>query len=398
MSIANLYKAGVKDQDLVVDNLTVNSEIQSDIISVADLELTGTFTIPNPLNLNDNVNLQKNVNIGTLAGGYSLGINDQDINLNDNCTLNIQDNSATALRILEGANKYFVCDTTNASEKVSIEKDLYLNSANLNVSNQATALKLIDNNASAFSIQEDVNNYIVCNTTNSAERVSIEKDLYLNSSNLNVSNQATNIKLLDNDPSSLAIQQGANNYIICDTTNSFEKVIVAKDLHMQSPNIDFTNQSSVLNIGLNDATALSVNEDVTPYMVFNSVTDAEKISVYKNLSSVFPAKISPVAGEVSQLTNINTGVSSDTQCTLITTQSASTAGLGNDAFTFTNSYILATSKVIVSLNDYSGTYTTNGLPVVSANALADGSCNIVISNCHATNALSGTFKIAVSVF
>lgn len=100
---------------------------------------------------------------------------------------------------------------------------------------------------------------------------------------------------------------------------------------------------------------------------------------------------------VAQATNITTGVTANGSAGIITTQAASTAADGEDTFTLTNSAIKAESIVFAHIVAYSGTFDTNGVPTVAVNTIADGSCDIVIMNGAAANALSGTFEIAFVV-
>jgi hypothetical protein len=60
------------------------------------------------------------------------------------------------------------------------------------------------------------------------------------------------------------------------------------------------------------------------------------------------------AGTVSQATDINTGVTLNKESGVITTQAATTAAHGCDAFVVTNSKVLSTSAVFVSMGSYSG--------------------------------------------
>ena len=102
-------------------------------------------------------------------------------------------------------------------------------------------------------------------------------------------------------------------------------------------------------------------------------------------------------GAVTQGTSITTAVSLNKAAGVITTQAASAAAGAVQAFTFSNQYINADSVVIVSVVDYAGTITTNGLPFVTVDSIAAGSCVIRVCNAHGTNALSGALQIAFLV-
>jgi len=51
----------------------------------------------------------------------------------------------------------------------------------------------------------------------------------------------------------------------------------------------------------------------------------------------------------------------------------------------------------VSIQNYSGTYFTNGTPYITVGTVAAGSCSINVLNLHTANALNGVLKIAVAV-
>ena len=97
---------------------------------------------------------------------------------------------------------------------------------------------------------------------------------------------------------------------------------------------------------------------------------------------------------VTQLTSITTGVTINSTSGVITTVSASTAANASDTFTVTNNNVTTSSVILVALQDYSGTFSTNGIPLINADNVSAGSFDVVISNAHGTNALSGTLGIS----
>ncbi len=103
-------------------------------------------------------------------------------------------------------------------------------------------------------------------------------------------------------------------------------------------------------------------------------------------------------GTVTQITTINTAVTIAAPSGIITTVSAPTAAQDNDLFAVINSVVTATSVVHVSIVNYAGSYSTNGLPVVNVSGIGAGFFTMVIMNAHDTNALSGVLKIAFTVF
>lgn len=99
-------------------------------------------------------------------------------------------------------------------------------------------------------------------------------------------------------------------------------------------------------------------------------------------------------GTVTQITNATTAVTLDQYIGKITTvaSTAGASGASPDVFTLNNSKITAASAILVSIQSHAGT----GNPVVSVNAVAAGSCQIVVSSCSAA-ALNGIHVIAFRV-
>jgi len=102
-------------------------------------------------------------------------------------------------------------------------------------------------------------------------------------------------------------------------------------------------------------------------------------------------------GAVTQATSTATGVTMNAASGVITTFT-STAAAGNTvSFVLTDSAIAAGSAVHVTIDNYSGTLVTNGVPYVTVSGIAGGSCTLNVSNIHAANALAGVLKIGVTV-
>ena len=99
-------------------------------------------------------------------------------------------------------------------------------------------------------------------------------------------------------------------------------------------------------------------------------------------------------GTVTQLSNLTTDVDIDNPTGIITTVSASTSAQSTESFTVTNSSVSSTSVITVNICNYSGTYGTNGLPSVNINNITDGSFDLIITNNHDTNSLSGILNIS----
>jgi len=80
-----------------------------------------------------------------------------------------------------------------------------------------------------------------------------------------------------------------------------------------------------------------------------------------------------------------------------TSAALTTAAVSSEIFTITNSKVKVGQSVIAWIESYSGTISTNGIPVMYGNTRADKSITITIANVHASNALSGTVTIGFIV-
>lgn len=105
----------------------------------------------------------------------------------------------------------------------------------------------------------------------------------------------------------------------------------------------------------------------------------------------------PTGRTVTQITSITTGVTINANAGVVTTVSATTAAVSKSTFTVTNSAVEAGSVVTASIEDYAGTYATNGIPVVNINNVVAGAFDVNLVNVHASNALAGVVKIAFNV-
>lgn len=98
---------------------------------------------------------------------------------------------------------------------------------------------------------------------------------------------------------------------------------------------------------------------------------------------------------VTQATNITTAVTANAIAGTITTQDASAAAGASQTFTVNNTQVKPGCIVLAQIQDYAGTMTTNGLPMVTVDAIVDNtSFNVTISNAHGSNALDGALQIS----
>ena len=117
----------------------------------------------------------------------------------------------------------------------------------------------------------------------------------------------------------------------------------------------------------------------------------------ERLFDAFSDIIDNPAGLVTQITSVTTGVTLNATRGIVTTFSQSAAAGVSSAFTVTNSNAVATSNIRAYIIDYAGVFTTNGIPVVSVDNRVAGAFDIVVSNGHSVNALSGVLQIGFEI-
>lgn len=91
-------------------------------------------------------------------------------------------------------------------------------------------------------------------------------------------------------------------------------------------------------------------------------------------------------------------VTINTQAGYFTTATLTTAINTNQTITITNSLATANSIVVATIGSYSGTYGTNGVPVIVSVTPSAGSIAILVRNIDGTNALNGTLEINFAIF
>jgi len=84
-------------------------------------------------------------------------------------------------------------------------------------------------------------------------------------------------------------------------------------------------------------------------------------------------------GSVTQLSSSSTGVILNKVCGQILTVALTTAAGAEEEFTLTNSVLESTDTI-----SFGTTYAGQGTPAISCKNMANGSCNIVITNLSAS--------------
>jgi hypothetical protein len=113
--------------------------------------------------------------------------------------------------------------------------------------------------------------------------------------------------------------------------------------------------------------------------------------------AVFDSGLLITGGTVTQSPLITSSVILNKPTGVITTVATTLAALTTTTFTVTNIYINANSNVVAYIENYSGTYGTNGIPKIDVSNVTGGSFDIKITNVAPVNALNGILKIGFTV-
>lgn len=107
-------------------------------------------------------------------------------------------------------------------------------------------------------------------------------------------------------------------------------------------------------------------------------------------ASIHSDSISVSKDSVQQTTGITSGVTINSSCgKIVTNTTGNVATSGNANITVTNNKINANSIVLCQIAGYSG----SGLPSAFINNVANGSFQVHIKNAHDTNPVAGGFSI-----
>jgi hypothetical protein len=149
---------------------------------------------------------------------------------------------------------------------------------------------------------------------------------------------------------------------------------------------------------LDEADQFSINNNLPPSTPIHPFARVS-LALFSRLATAVVAALDGVfgytpgnGGAVTQITSASTAVVLNTACGQITTVALTTAAAAEETFTLTNSKITAKDIIAVST-----TYDGAGTPAVSVRAVADGSCKIVITNLHGSNALNALMVINFAV-
>ncbi len=112
-----------------------------------------------------------------------------------------------------------------------------------------------------------------------------------------------------------------------------------------------------------------------------------------SFKDVSPFSITMIKSNPSQATNITTAVSATGSCGIILSQTGTAVAGTTQSFAVNSSYCTANSVVFTHLDKYTGTLSTNGIPVLSVSGITGTQFTINVSNAHSANALAGRLSI-----
>ena len=265
----NLFKIDDGSTDrFVVDSFSGAVDISSPTLSAADtllnisstwnnagatfygidLDVTNTASASTSRLLNLSVGGDDKFNVDLSGNVYLTG----NISYANAVNFNIQDNTADAFVIQEGANKYIDIDTTDDAELLTLGNNL------------ATVDVLVeDNKASAFTVKEGSNEYIAVDTTNGSElitfgtgNVDIDNDLNVDGGDL-TTNQTT-FNLLNTNATTVNFAGAGTDIQIgaaTGTTNVNNNLDVDGDVNIDGG--DLTVSTTTFNLA--NTTATTVN-------------------------------------------------------------------------------------------------------------------------------------------
>ena len=195
--------------------------------------------------------------------------------------VSVTDNTGEAFAIMEGSNDYLTVVTTNGSEEIQLHKDttvmddkkLYFgtdqdasieydeDSDNVLIIDGSIRLSITDNDSEAFSVMEGSNDYIVCNTSNSGERIILSQsvripddtELYFGSDDdwyIEYDEDGDNILVMSGSGLDMHLTDGLEIKFQDNDSNVFTLKQNDDQTYM---NIDTTNSSEMISFGENTA-------------------------------------------------------------------------------------------------------------------------------------------------
>jgi hypothetical protein len=236
--ISNMQINGViVFEDLIVSGNTYLGNDSGDVTALSgSLKIKGDTIQTGSISLQGSQTIENNL---TVQGGT--------IDVAAAATdVEIKDNTSTALTISEGSNNYVVLNTTDNSEKITL-------------GNTATQIDnvIVDNKANAFTLKEGSNSYLDIATTNGSELITLGNTI------TSITNEVE-----DNAANAFKVAESSNTYINVATTDSAEKVTIGNTL----TSIDNVIEDNVTN-------AFVVKEGSNPYITIDTTNGSEAIKL-----------------------------------------------------------------------------------------------------------------------
>jgi hypothetical protein len=130
-----------------------------------------------------------------------------------------------------------------------------------------------------------------------------------------------------------------------------------------------------------------------PYTLGNEVDPSLDVNGILNIAGFIQCATSSASVAYNVIMNI---VCNGPSC-YITKTSATVGPSNNAALNISNNYVTANTKILCTIQGYTGAFGTNGIPYVYGFANASGGILLTIGNADATNALMGDLNIFVLV-
>ena len=215
--------------DTATDSIAFNAQVSSNVLPLTN----NTYDFGNTSFRWKDIWTQSNLYAANLR------INTNTISsTNTNGNIVFDPNGTGSVVITGGASQNFdINDGTttkfsvaSTSGDIVTEGDLTIKGGDITVTNAATNVSIIDNNASAFTFKEGANSYVTLNTTNGSESITLHKNTTVNG-NLTVdgditfragSGSAGTITLGDINTDNIVFNADINSSFIPDTNNSYD--------------------------------------------------------------------------------------------------------------------------------------------------------------------------------
>jgi hypothetical protein len=197
-----------------------------------------------------------------------------DFTISNDPKIFIRSNNTKALTILDDGsgvqNEFLVLDSSTALNKFIVKQSFRLESPFIDISNQTTEMDIIDGQNLAFVIKQNTNSYLIFNTATG--RVELRQDL-------DMSNRITQFIINDDAPTALTISDSnANSYMGFDTDANV--IRIDKNIHLNNLSDTTGNLNGVTIIipdNKEDALVFKDSSSGKEYLTFDTLNNLFKI-------------------------------------------------------------------------------------------------------------------------